>query len=57
MATQYMISEEIQALIPAELMKNFADLSFGEMAEQPECAEWRDELLAAEAAWYETDDA
>jgi hypothetical protein len=52
MATQNEIYASIENLIPADLWARYSHLSFGEMADVPELAEWADELREAEAEWF-----
>lgn len=51
------IYDEIKNKIPEELWNKYNYESFGEMAEEPELAEWKEELEAAEEAWWLADDA
>jgi hypothetical protein len=51
------IDERIQELIPPDLWARFLNLSYAEMAEQPELAPWREELLEAELDWWAASDA
>jgi hypothetical protein len=51
--SQTEIFERMEALIPADLWEKYKHLSFGEMAEVDELAEWADELRQAEKDWFE----
>jgi predicted HTH domain antitoxin len=51
--TQDEIFEGVEAMIPAELWEKYKHLSFGEMAEIAEMAEFADELRQAETDWFE----
>jgi aryl carrier-like protein len=53
--TQNDIYARIESLIPAELYERYTHLSYAEMAERPELAQWRDELLTAEREWFESE--
>ena len=55
--TQDEIFEGVEAMIPAELWEKYKHLSFGEMAEIAEMAEFADELRQAETDWFEADGA
>jgi len=57
MKTQSEIFEEMEALIPAALWAKYKHMSFGEMADVPELADYADELLQAESDWFEAVDA
>ena len=57
MTTQSQIFEEIEQLIPENLWEKHSHLSFGEMAEEPELAEYAEELRQAEKDWWEAEDA
>lgn len=57
MTTQTEIFDEMQALIPVALWEKYNHLSFAEMAEVEELEEWKDELLDAEKAWFDAEDA
>lgn len=55
--TQSNVAARIEKIIPAELMNKFNHLSFAEMAEREEFAEWKKELLQAESDWFNAVDA
>jgi hypothetical protein len=55
MANQNDVFESVKAMIPADLWEKYSHLSFGEMAEVEELAEWADELRQAETDWFEGD--
>lgn len=57
MKTQSEIVEEMEALIPAALWAKYKHMSFGEMADVPELADYADELLQAESDWFGAVDA
>lgn len=57
MTTQAQITERFETEIPADLREMFPNLSYGEMATQPECAEYADLLLELENDWFEAEDA
>src|SRR5574343_808449 len=57
MATQQEIYDEIRETVGQDLFDKFPGLSFAEMADVPDLAEWRDDLLAAERAWFSAGDA
>jgi hypothetical protein len=54
--SQTEIFERIKSIIPADLWEKYNHLSFGEMAEVEELAEWADELRQAEKDWFEADE-
>lgn len=51
------IMERIESLIPADILARYTHLSYGEMAELPDLADWKYELLHAESDWFECADA
>lgn len=51
--SQTEITNWIESIIPADLMKEYAHLSYGEMAEVEELMEWKEQLLQAESEWFE----
>lgn len=55
MTSQMQIFAEMEALIPVNLWAKYKHLSFGEMAEIPEMADYADDLRQAEADWHEAD--
>lgn len=57
MSTQTEILEHIKSIIPPGLWRKYSHLSFGEMSEIPELAEWADEMREAENEWFLADDA
>jgi hypothetical protein len=50
--TQTEITAHVRGLLGSELWDRYILLSFAEMAEQPELAPWRDQLLQAEEEWW-----
>jgi hypothetical protein len=50
-----LIESSIETVIPAELWAKYSHLSYAEMAEVQELEPWADELLQAEADWFEAD--
>jgi hypothetical protein len=54
--TQAEIFESVQSSVPADLWAKYSHLSFGEMAAMPELAEYADELIEAEANWFEAEE-
>ena len=50
--TQAEIATDIERLIPRSLYAKHVHLTYGDMAEVPELAEFADELRAAEADWH-----
>ena len=57
MTTQSQIFAEIQEMIPENLWKKYSHLSFGEMAEEPELAEYAEKLRQAEKDWWKAEPA
>ena len=57
MRTQSQIFEQIQEMIPENLWEKYSHLSFGEMAEEPELAEYAEELRQAEKDWWKAEPA
>ena len=57
MTTQSQIFDEIEQLIPKNLWEKYRHLSFGEMAEEPELAEYAEKLRQAEKDWWEAEPA
>lgn len=57
MHTQKLVANEFDAIIPAELRAKYSADSYAEMAEKPDCAEYRDELLRLDALWFSAIDA
>lgn len=56
MATQSEIFADMESQIPADLWVKYAHLSFGEMADVPELADYADELRQAEEDWFAAED-
>jgi len=57
MTTQAQITERFENEIPEDLRERFPHLSYAEMADRPECAEYADKLREMESAWFEAEDA
>lgn len=53
MKTHAKIEQNIKDVIPSELWIKYSHLSFAEMANEPELDEWKNELLQAEADWWD----
>lgn len=51
------VTERFENEIPAALREQFSHLSFSEMADRPECADYADELNEMERDWFGADDA
>lgn len=55
--TQSEVNDRFEATIPADLRDAFKHLTYAEMAEEPACAEWADELRQFEQDWWNASDA
>ena len=55
MNTQSQIADDMQELIPTELWEKYSHLSFIEMAEIEELADYKDELIQAEKDWFDAE--
>lgn len=53
--THLEIYRTIEPHIPAELLEKYGHLTYGEMAEVPELAQWADRLRRAEEEWTRAD--
>ena len=51
------VAEKIENLIPKNYLIKYTNLTYAEMAEQPDMAEWKEALLKAETDWWEAEDA
>lgn len=56
MRTQTEIFHDVRELIPATLCETYAHLSYGEMAEVDELAEWAEKLRLAESDWFKAEE-
>ena len=55
--TQAEVAARYAALIPEAIRYKFRHLTYGGMAEMPECAEWADDLRQLEEDWFNAGDA
>lgn len=55
--TQAEVDARYQAIIPQDLRDRFGHLSYGDMAEMPECQAYADELRELERDWWQASDA
>lgn len=53
--THIEIFQTIEGLVPAELLRRYEHLCYGEMAEIPELTQWAADLRWAEDEWARAD--
>jgi hypothetical protein len=46
------IANHLESIIPNEMLEKYEHLSYAEMAEVDDLAEWADELREAEKSWW-----